>query len=335
MSKFNKLNIVIVGCGKHAKEFHIPSFLRLKKYFKIVGVYDPVNQRAKKIKKLLKNIKIYKNFKDILFDNSIDTIDICSPPRFHFNQIVLSMEANKNVMVEKPMVLKTKELKQIIKINKKYKKTILCLQQQIYREETKKLITLIRNKNLVGKLKKIEGIAFVKVPAQINNSFTDKFISGGGPVIDQGSHIIGLIIHLFSRRKIKLISGNIFYERREKNKKLIFNVETRAFLKFKVSENIFFDFETAYHKKNINFSIKFYFTKGLLHWPSLKFENYEKKNKMKVFNLKKRLASDTQFLDYFRKVKLKRSNLSNLNKNLKLVNLIEKSYHKSKKIKLY
>ena len=30
MSKFNKLNIVIVGCGKHAKEFHIPSFLRLK-----------------------------------------------------------------------------------------------------------------------------------------------------------------------------------------------------------------------------------------------------------------------------------------------------------------
>ena len=140
---------------------------------------------------------------------------------------------------------------------------------------------------------------------------------------------------MFSRRKIKLISGNIFYEKRKKNKKLIFNVETRAFLKFKVSENIFFDFETAYHKKNINFSIKFYFTKGLLHWPSLKFENYEKKNKMKVFNLKKRLASDTQFLDYFRKVKLKRSNLSNLNKNLKLVNLIEKSYHKSKKIKLY
>ena len=41
--------------------------------------------------------------------------------------------------------------------------------------------------------------------------------------------------------------------------------------------------------------------------PSLKFENYEK-NKMKVFNLK-RLASDTQLLDYFRKVKLKRSNL--------------------------
>ena len=79
-----------------------------------------------------------------MFDNSIDTIDICSPPRFHFNQIV-SMEANKNVMVEKPMVLKTKELKQIIKINKKYKKTILCLQQQIMRRN-KKLITLIRNK---------------------------------------------------------------------------------------------------------------------------------------------------------------------------------------------
>ena len=60
-----------------------------------------------------------------------------------------------------------------------------------------------------------------------------------------------------------------------------FNVETRAFLKFKVSKNIIFDFETAYHKKNRDFFIKFYFTKGLLHWPSLKFENYVKKNKMR------------------------------------------------------
>ena len=98
MSKFNKLNILIIGCGKHAKEFHIPSFLRLKKYFKIVGVYDPVNQRAKKIKKLFKNIKIYKNFKDILFDNSIDTIDMWSSNFILSNSS--SMGANKNVMVK-------------------------------------------------------------------------------------------------------------------------------------------------------------------------------------------------------------------------------------------
>ena len=36
----NILNVGIIGCGKHADSFHIPSFLRLKNKYRIIGFYD-------------------------------------------------------------------------------------------------------------------------------------------------------------------------------------------------------------------------------------------------------------------------------------------------------
>ena len=88
---------------------------------------------------------------------------------------------------------------EIIKFKKKRLK-ITCLLHSRFRDETNILKQFItKNTQKFGKLVKISvkltiSITFQK---QHNYSFTNKKISGGGPMIDHGSHLIDLIIYLF------------------------------------------------------------------------------------------------------------------------------------------
>ena len=106
----------------------------------------------------------------------------------------------------------------MIKTN--YIKKIFCLQQQNFRDETDALKKFLKEKKILGRLLEIKATANVNLPKQSNNSFTDKKISGGGPLIDQGSHIIGLVAYLLNYPKIKNLKTILFKKRSIKKKTL-------------------------------------------------------------------------------------------------------------------
>lgn len=332
----NILNIGIIGCGKHVRNFHIPSLLRLKNKYKITGLFDPNYSRAKNLKKKFKIKKLYRSVTNLLNDKDIDVVDICSPPKFHYYQILKSIKKDKHVMVEKPMVLKSADLKEIIKINLKKKKKILCLQQQNFRHETQNLLNFFKmNKKKIGKIKFIHGKAHVPIPDQVNSSFTNKKISGGGPLIDQGSHIIGLVVNIMKYPIISKIKSFIFKRKNSYNKNTIFNVENAAYLEVLFKNQTHFLFETSYNKKKISdFQINFYFKEGSINWPSLKY-NFKKKIKIKKIKKvnSKIFASDAQFKHFYDIVKTKKKPITSLTNSLYLVKLIEDSYKKSILIK--
>ena len=272
----------------------------------------------------------------MLTDKNVDVINICSPAKFHSKQIIEAIKADKDVMVEKPMVLKSSDLKKIIKINSKKKRKILCLQQQNFRHETQNLLKFFKiNRKKIGKINFIHGKAHVKIPDQVNSSFTNKKISGGGPLIDQGSHIIGLVVNIMKYPIISKIKSFIFKRKNYYNKNTIFNVENAACLDVLFKNQTRFLFETSYNKKKINdFQIDFYFKDGSINWPSLKY-NFKKKIKIKkIYKVNsKLLASDTQFKQFYDIVKLKKKPITSLINSLYLIKLIEDSYKKSKLIK--
>lgn len=330
------INLAIVGCGKHASNFHVPSLRRLKKIYKIIGLFDVNLSQAKTLSKKNKIKKIYKSYRAMLADKNVDVINICSPAKFHSKQIIEAIKADKNVMVEKPMVLKSADLKEIIKINLKKKKKILCLQQQNFRHETQNLLNFFKmNKKKIGKIKFIHGKAHVPIPDQVNSSFTNKKISGGGPLIDQGSHIIGLVVNIMKYPIISKIKSFIFKRKNSYNKNTIFNVENAAYLEVLFKNQTHFLFETSYNKKKISdFQINFYFKEGSINWPSLKY-NFKKKIKIKKIKKvnSKIFASDAQFKHFYDIVKTKKKPITSLTNSLYLVKLIEDSYKKSILIK--
>lgn len=328
------LKVAIIGCGKHAKNFHLPSFLRLKNKFQVIGLYDPIKANANNLAKKFNISKIYSSIDELLSDSNVDLIDICSPPKFHYFQILKSIKSKKDIIVEKPLVIKKK---QVIKIEKRLLKTnikLMCLQHQRFRPETKTLKKLIiSKKKQLGKMFLIKSYATYSsgIPKQINYSFTNKKISGGGPLIDHGSHLIDMAIFLTGLKRVTKLNSTLFYNFIKNNQK-IFNVEERCHANFIIDKKIFFSFETSYVSPKVSddFRMTFYFENGFIEWPRLKY-SLNNKNKFKFKNIKstKILASDEQFNHVYDLIINNKKPIIKLSESKILIDIIEKLYERA------
>ena len=333
----NKVNIAIIGCGKHLEEFHLPSFFRLKKRIRIIGIFDIYKKRAQYISKKYNIKKIYTSVNELLKDDDVNTVDICSPPFFHYKHITDSIKFKKNIIVEKPFVLKESQINRIISLSKKTNLKIMCLQHSRFRIETRTLYKFFsQKKKKLGKIFLIEAFANYSngIPKQINNSFTNKRLSGGGPLLDHGSHLLDLILLFFNFNKYE-IKSSFFFKNFLKKKNIVYNIEEMAIVNALFEKKILLKFETSYlsHKKKDSFCINFYFENGYLSWPTLEYKLNNKKGFIK-FKEKKR-ASDMQFSHFVDCIVHDKKPTIDLFQTKKLVVMIEKFYKKGIYIKNY
>ena len=63
-------------------------------------------------------IKSKKNLNYLLNNEKINSVYIATPPKFHFEYIKFFSKTKKNIICEKPLVIKLNHLKQIIKLKK-------------------------------------------------------------------------------------------------------------------------------------------------------------------------------------------------------------------------
>ena len=158
----NKLKVAIIGCGKHSYNFHIPSFKRLNSKFTITGLYDKDFKRAELFSKKFKIKKIYKKLNDLINDEEIDLIDICSPATKHYSQILTAINNQcKNIIVEKPFVTQIKQFDNLV-IKRKKKLKIICLGNKDIEKKQNLWKILSKNQRKLGSLFRIEGKAIYK-----------------------------------------------------------------------------------------------------------------------------------------------------------------------------
>ena len=86
---------------------------------KVKIICEKNSKKINELKKKYPNKLIVSDENKIYLDKSINLVCIASYDNFHFNQIVKSIESNKNIIVEKPMCLKLTELIKIKKLLKK------------------------------------------------------------------------------------------------------------------------------------------------------------------------------------------------------------------------
>jgi predicted dehydrogenase len=96
------LNIGVVGCGRIASFAHLPCY-QMMQNAKVVAVMDPVKERAQSTARSFKIQKWYSDFETMVRDDTIDAVDICSPPSVHAEQAIGAAESGKHVLCEKPI----------------------------------------------------------------------------------------------------------------------------------------------------------------------------------------------------------------------------------------
>lgn len=205
-----KIKVGIIGCGGICKTAHAPAYL-LEKRAEIVGVCDIKPERAEFVRKtFFRNAKTYTDYKEMLKDKSIDYIDICTPNYLHSVIAVDALNAGKNVLCEKPDAVSVEEALKMKEASERNGKRLMIIRNNRYigtSQNVRKLVDAgrfgefyagrcgwIRRRGIPGK----------------GGWFTTKEMSGGGPLIDLGVHMIDLAIWFMGNPKPVSVSGNTF-----------------------------------------------------------------------------------------------------------------------------
>ena len=149
-----KLKTAIIGCGSihnsHAKVLTNLDNVELE------AVCDVIPEKAE-ISSKEYGAKIM-SFEDILSDESIQSVHICTPHFLHAEMAIKSMEAGKLVFLEKPLALNLAEAKQVLSVSQSTNAHFGVCFQNRYRPVIRKMNELMGGGSL-GKL--LGGRAFV------------------------------------------------------------------------------------------------------------------------------------------------------------------------------
>jgi UDP-N-acetyl-2-amino-2-deoxyglucuronate dehydrogenase len=125
----SKIKFAVIGQG-HIGKRHA-EMIRRNPACELVAVCD-VTQKEKLGLEDLKE-KFYSNINDLLKSHSeIEVINICTPNGLHAQHALLALEANKNVVVEKPMALNKADCEKVIYKALEQHKTVFCVMQNRY-----------------------------------------------------------------------------------------------------------------------------------------------------------------------------------------------------------
>lgn len=100
-----RLGVGIVGCGAAAQAIHLGALGTLPDLFDVVHCSDPVGDVAATVAgRLGPDVRSSTSFDDLLGDDRVDVVVVCSPGPYHAEQVVAACERGvKAVLCEKPV----------------------------------------------------------------------------------------------------------------------------------------------------------------------------------------------------------------------------------------
>ena len=207
-----KLKIGIIGCGGIANGKHMPALKQLPNV-EMVAFCDIIVERAEKAKVDYgtPDAKVYENYKELLLDESIDVIHVCTPNRSHSFITVDALDAGKHVMCEKPMAINSEEALKMIEAAKRNNKKLTIGYQSRYRADSQYLKAECDAGNL-GEIYYAKAHAVRRRAVPTWGVFLNEYEQGGGPLIDIGTHALDLTLWMMNNYKPKYCIGQAFHK---------------------------------------------------------------------------------------------------------------------------
>jgi predicted dehydrogenase len=116
----SKLRVAIVGCGLIAQKRHIPGFLRLRKNVNLCALCDLNRDLVREAANRFSIPNAYSNLSDMLSDEHLDVVDVCTPPKVHATVAMEAMEAGCHILLEKPMASNLVDCDDMVRASEKY-----------------------------------------------------------------------------------------------------------------------------------------------------------------------------------------------------------------------
>ena len=207
-----KVRVGIIGCGGIANGKHFPGLASVPEV-EMVAFCDIIVERAKAAAKKwgTEDAKFYENYKDLLADESIDVVHVCTPNISHSFITVDALEAGKHVMCEKPMAINSAEALKMVEAAKRTGKKLAIGYQNRQRNDSLYLKDICDRGDL-GEIYYAKAPAIRRRFVPTWGVFLKEDEQGGGPLIDIGTHALDLTLWTMNNYKPKYCVGTTYHE---------------------------------------------------------------------------------------------------------------------------
>jgi predicted dehydrogenase len=207
-----KLKVGMIGCGGIAVSKHIPSLAKIQSV-ELAAFCDADEGRARRIAVDFgaPEAAIYTDYKELLRDETIDVVHICTPNASHAEVSLAALAAGKHVNCEKPMAKTGAEARAMYAASLNTDKKLTISYQNRFRPDSQFLYKACRSGQL-GEIYFAKAHAIRRRAVPTWGAFLDKDIQGGGPLIDIGTHALDLTLWMMDNYKPKVVLGRAFHE---------------------------------------------------------------------------------------------------------------------------
>ncbi|WP_461215433.1 Gfo/Idh/MocA family protein [Lacticaseibacillus sp. GG6-2] len=206
-----KVRIGIIGCGGIAHQKHFPALGTMKDKVELAAFCDIIPERAEESAKNfgIPGAKVYTDYHELLKDESIDTVHVCTPNVAHASITIDAFKAGKNVYCEKPMSNDPAAAQKMIDAWKASGKKFTVGYQNRFRKDVQALHKSCEDGEL-GDIYFAKAHAIRRRAVPTWGVFPDKSKQGGGPLIDIGTHSLDMTLWCMDNYKPVSVMGSTF-----------------------------------------------------------------------------------------------------------------------------
>jgi len=233
------MRIGVIGNGSISR-YHGLGYKALGERVEIVACCDLVEEKAKKYAEEFGCSKYYTDYRQMLAENELDAVSVCTWNNAHAECSIAALDAGCHVICEKPMAMNTEEALAMKVAAERNNKLLMVGFVRRHGNDAKTALELIDN-GQVGEIYYAKA-SYLRRCGFPGGWFGNKALSGGGPLIDLGVHVIDLSKYLMGNPKPVSVYGATFdqlgprndikgdgvWESATKAEKPIFDVENLA-----------------------------------------------------------------------------------------------------------
>jgi predicted dehydrogenase len=199
-----KVRAAVIGVG--IGYLHLQGYAK-SPHAEVVAVCDIDKGRAERVASEFGVPHVFTDYKEMLKMDEIDMVSVCVPNYLHAPVTIDCFEAGKHVVCEKPMAMNAAEGAAMVEAAKKANRKLMMAFNNRFRGDTQVLKRFIEAGEL-GEIyfAKTGWIRRQGIPG-MGGWFTTKSMSGGGPLIDIGVHMLDVTMYLMGNPKPVSVVG--------------------------------------------------------------------------------------------------------------------------------
>ncbi|NJD67751.1 MAG: Gfo/Idh/MocA family oxidoreductase [candidate division NC10 bacterium] len=201
----------IVGLGNVAVNGHLPGWAGCERA-RIVAAVDALPSRLAQEQRRLPGARFYPDVSAMLAGESLDFLDVCTPPGTHASLSRLALQHGLHVLCEKPLVLSLDELQLVRRAQADSGRVLYTVHNWRYAPIIVKASDLIRQ-GRIGAVRRVRWQVRRREPSVVvapvegaagmtmsDNWRLDPAMAGGGILLDHGWHALYIILRWLAQK---------------------------------------------------------------------------------------------------------------------------------------